>query len=43
MVRLLEEGMFRTMEYQPNRLNLTTDGAIDGSTGTGTVIEADNG
>ncbi|WP_089210136.1 hypothetical protein [Streptosporangium subroseum] len=46
VVRLLEEHMPRTMDYRPDRINLTTDGTTDrfnASSGTGIVIEVDNG
>jgi hypothetical protein len=46
VVRLLEEHMPRTMDYRSDRINLTTDGTTDrfnASSGTGIVIEVDNG
>jgi hypothetical protein len=46
-VRLLTDGGPRTLEYRPDRLNLTTDGKLkDGfnaSSGTGNVIDSSTG
>jgi hypothetical protein len=46
-VRLLTNSTPRTMEYRPDRLNLTTNGELESvfnaPSGTGTVIRADAG